>query len=85
MNGEGKAGAKIVSQPADKPWRLREFRVADLDDNQLRVFYDFSPELSQEQRDFVVRGALLKFCYRDRLQVRPKASRLPSQPNNARY
>lgn len=25
------AGAKIVSEPEDKPWRLREFRVADLD------------------------------------------------------
>lgn len=35
------AGAKIVSEPEDKPWRLREFRVADLDRNQLRVFYDF--------------------------------------------
>jgi uncharacterized glyoxalase superfamily protein PhnB len=43
------AGAKIVSQPEDKPWRLREFRVADLDDNQLRVFYDFSRDLPQEQ------------------------------------
>jgi uncharacterized glyoxalase superfamily protein PhnB len=43
------AGAKIVSEPEDKPWRLREFRVADLDDNQLRVFYDFSRELPQEQ------------------------------------
>ena len=39
------AGAKIVAEPEDKPWRLREFRVADLDDNQLRVFYDFSSEL----------------------------------------
>ena len=38
------AGAKILVQPEDKPWRLREFRVADLDDNQLRVFYDFSSE-----------------------------------------
>ncbi|MGB2665643.1 MAG: VOC family protein [Candidatus Acidiferrum sp.] len=42
------AGANIISQPEDKPWRLREFRVADLDDNQLRVFYDFSRELPQE-------------------------------------
>ena len=43
------AGAKIVSEPEDRPWRLREFRVADLDDNQLRVFYDFSWELAREQ------------------------------------
>jgi uncharacterized glyoxalase superfamily protein PhnB len=42
------AGANIVSKPEDKPWHLREFRVADLDDNQLRVFYDFSRELPQE-------------------------------------
>ena len=42
-----RAGAKIVAEPEDKPWRLREFRIADLDDNQLRVFYDFSSELQQ--------------------------------------
>jgi uncharacterized glyoxalase superfamily protein PhnB len=42
------AGAKIVSEPEDKPWRLRVFRVADLDGNQLRVFYDFSSELPSE-------------------------------------
>ncbi len=39
------AGPRIVSEPEDKPWRLRELQVADLDDNQLRVSYDFSWEL----------------------------------------
>jgi uncharacterized glyoxalase superfamily protein PhnB len=42
------AGAKIVSEPEDKPWRSCEFRVADLDDNRLRVFYDFSADLPHE-------------------------------------
>ena len=32
---------------ADKPWHLREFSVADLDGNQLRVFYDFAWEAKQ--------------------------------------
>ena len=35
------ANAKIVSEPEDKPWMLREFVAADLDDNLIRVFYDF--------------------------------------------
>ena len=35
------AQAKIVSQPEDKPWKLREFMAADLDGNLIRVFYDF--------------------------------------------
>lgn len=35
------AGAKIVSEPEDKPWKLREFIAADLDGNLIRVFYDF--------------------------------------------
>lgn len=35
------AHATIVAEPEDKPWRLREFIVADLDGNLLRVFYDF--------------------------------------------
>jgi uncharacterized glyoxalase superfamily protein PhnB len=34
--------AKIVSPPESKPWGLHEFTVADADDNQFRVFYDFA-------------------------------------------
>ena len=36
------AKAKILSDPEDKPWKLREFLAADLDGNRIRVFYDFS-------------------------------------------
>jgi predicted lactoylglutathione lyase len=43
------AGAKVLAEPEDHPWRLHEFRVSDLDGNQLRVFYDFSSELHQHQ------------------------------------
>ena len=35
------AKAKIVAEPEDKPWKLREFMVADLDGNLIRIFYDF--------------------------------------------
>ena len=35
------AHAKIVSEPEDKPWKLREFIAVDLDGNLIRVFYDF--------------------------------------------
>lgn len=35
------AEAKIVCEPEDKPWMLREFMAADLDGNLIRVFYDF--------------------------------------------
>lgn len=28
------AGARILAEPEDKPWHLREFRVGDLDGNQ---------------------------------------------------
>ena len=39
------AQAKIVSEPEDKPWKLREFMAADLDGNLIRVFYDFRGDL----------------------------------------
>ena len=39
------AQAKIVSEPEDKPWKLREFVAADLDGNLIRVFYDFRGDL----------------------------------------
>ncbi len=38
------AQAKIVSEPEDKPWNLREFITADLDGNLIRVFYDFTSD-----------------------------------------
>jgi predicted lactoylglutathione lyase len=34
-------GARIVSPPESKPWRLHEFTATDLDGNLIRVFYDF--------------------------------------------
>ena len=36
-----RCGARIVSAPESKPWKLHEFTVADLDGNLIRVFYDF--------------------------------------------
>jgi predicted lactoylglutathione lyase len=36
-----RSGARIVSPPESKPWKLHEFTAADLDGNFLRVFYDF--------------------------------------------
>ena len=35
------AEAKTISEPEDKPWKLREFIAADPDGNLIRVFYDF--------------------------------------------
>ena len=41
------ANAKIVSEPEDKAWKLREFTAADLDGNLIRVFYDFRGDESE--------------------------------------
>jgi len=35
-------GARIISPPETKPWKLHEFTVSDPDGNLFRVFYDFS-------------------------------------------
>jgi hypothetical protein len=35
------AQAKILSEPEDKPWKLREFMTADLDGTLIRIPYDF--------------------------------------------
>jgi predicted lactoylglutathione lyase len=39
------AGARIISPPESKPWKLHEFTASDLDGNLFRVFYDFSRDL----------------------------------------
>jgi uncharacterized glyoxalase superfamily protein PhnB len=49
--------ARVVSGPEDKPWNLREFRIADLDGNQLRVFYDFAWERHPSREERVSRTA----------------------------
>src|ERR1700741_1025272 len=36
------SGARILSPPESKPWKLHEFTASDLDGNLFRVFYDFS-------------------------------------------
>ena len=48
FDGWKQAGAEVVEAVEDKPWRLREFRIADPDGNQLRVFYDFSRDVREE-------------------------------------
>ena len=35
-------GARMISSPESKPWKLHEFTASDLDGNLFRVFYDFS-------------------------------------------
>jgi uncharacterized glyoxalase superfamily protein PhnB len=36
------AGARIISPPESKAWKLHEFTASDPDGNLLRIFYDFS-------------------------------------------
>ena len=43
------AQAKLLSEPEDKPWKLREFMAADLDGNLIRVFYDFNRNTPEEE------------------------------------
>jgi len=42
-----RSGAKIISPPESKAWKLHEFTAADLDGNLLRVFYDFAWERNE--------------------------------------
>ena len=44
------AGARILTAPEPKPWKLHEFFAEDLDGNRLRVFYDFAWEERESQR-----------------------------------
>lgn len=39
------AGARIISAPESRPWKLHEFTASDLDGNLFRIFYDFSRDL----------------------------------------
>jgi uncharacterized glyoxalase superfamily protein PhnB len=39
------AQAKVISEPEDKPWKLREFTITDPDNNLIRVFYDFHNDI----------------------------------------
>ena len=41
------AGAKIISPPESKRWKLHEFTASDLDGNLFRVFYDFSRDANK--------------------------------------
>jgi predicted lactoylglutathione lyase len=43
------AQAMIVSNPEDKPWKLREFVAADIDGNLIRVFYDFRHDIAETE------------------------------------
>jgi len=43
-----RSGARIVSRPESKPWKLHEFTVADVDGNLFPVFYDFSRDTREE-------------------------------------
>jgi predicted lactoylglutathione lyase len=43
------AQAMIVSNPEDKPWKLREFVAADIDGNLIRVFYDFRHDVAETE------------------------------------
>lgn len=38
-------GAKMISPPGSKPWKLHEFTASDIDGNLFRVFYDFSRDI----------------------------------------
>ena len=42
------AGANVLAEPEDKPWKLREFTAADLDGNLIRVFDDLHGDVESQ-------------------------------------
>jgi uncharacterized glyoxalase superfamily protein PhnB len=40
-------GARVVFEPEDKAWMMREFTITDLAGNVIRVFYDFRADVLQ--------------------------------------
>jgi uncharacterized glyoxalase superfamily protein PhnB len=51
------AQARIVSEPEDKPWKLREFTTQDLDGNLIRTFYDFQTDVENQAPSIAETGS----------------------------
>ena len=44
-------GAKLLSEPEDKPYNLHEFFAADLDGNIIRVFFDIGTKVVRDPQN----------------------------------